>query len=145
MGRKFFICVLSQCLVYWINFQNIYTFPYQKHYFIYFSCIFWNIWKPSVYPWGIFRLILSYSAHCVALTCSQLCHLIPSPGIFGTGGIFKASYIQNPVIFRTFHLSICWYIHNLLIFSKLSKPCVTLEIQNQGILTMLEYLELWHT
>ena len=29
--RNFFnICVLSQCLVYWINFQNMYTFTYQK-------------------------------------------------------------------------------------------------------------------
>ena len=29
--RKFFnICVLSQCIVYWIHFQNIYTFTYQK-------------------------------------------------------------------------------------------------------------------
>ena len=29
--KNFFnICVLSQCKVYWINFQNIYTFTYQK-------------------------------------------------------------------------------------------------------------------
>ena len=29
--RKFFnICVLFQCIVYWINFQNIYPFTYQK-------------------------------------------------------------------------------------------------------------------
>ena len=26
----FNICVLSQCVVYWINFQNIYTFNYQN-------------------------------------------------------------------------------------------------------------------
>ena len=29
--KKFFnICVLFQCMVYWINFQNMYTFTYQK-------------------------------------------------------------------------------------------------------------------
>ena len=38
--RIFFnIYVLSQCRVYWINFQNIYTFTYKKHYCIYiFAC-----------------------------------------------------------------------------------------------------------
>ena len=25
-----FFCVLSQCIVYWMNFQNIYTFTYHK-------------------------------------------------------------------------------------------------------------------
>ena len=29
-GNFFSICDLSQCIVYWINFQNIYTFTYQK-------------------------------------------------------------------------------------------------------------------
>ena len=29
-GIFFNICVLSQCIVYWINFQNIHTFTYQK-------------------------------------------------------------------------------------------------------------------
>ena len=29
-GNFFNICVLSQCIVYWINFQNICTFTYQK-------------------------------------------------------------------------------------------------------------------
>ena len=29
--RKFFnICVISHCIVYWLNFQNIHTFTYQK-------------------------------------------------------------------------------------------------------------------
>ena len=35
----FKICVLSQCRVYWIHFQNIHTFTYQKHYFIHFCCL----------------------------------------------------------------------------------------------------------
>ena len=29
-GHFFNICVLSQCIVYWIHFQNIHTFTYQK-------------------------------------------------------------------------------------------------------------------
>ena len=29
-GNFFKICVLSQCIVYWINLQNIFTFSYQK-------------------------------------------------------------------------------------------------------------------
>ena len=34
------VCVLSQCIVYWIHFHNIYTFTYQKHYFIHFCSLF---------------------------------------------------------------------------------------------------------
>ena len=30
-GNFFNICVLSQCIVYWIHFQNINTFTYQKN------------------------------------------------------------------------------------------------------------------
>ena len=29
-GNVFKICVLSHCMVYWMNFENIYTFAYQK-------------------------------------------------------------------------------------------------------------------
>ena len=32
--------VLFQCIVYWINFQCIYTFIYKKHYLIHFCCLF---------------------------------------------------------------------------------------------------------
>ena len=38
-GIFFDICVLSQCLVYWIQFQNIHTFTYKKYYFIQFCCL----------------------------------------------------------------------------------------------------------
>ena len=54
----FNICVLSQCKVYWIHFQNIHTFTYQKHYFINFCCLFWKSLKAysvslssSIYPY----------------------------------------------------------------------------------------------
>ena len=38
--RNFINMCLSQCMVYWINFQNIHTFTYQKHYFIHFCRLF---------------------------------------------------------------------------------------------------------
>ena len=44
----FNICVLSQCIVYYIHFQNIHTFVYQKHYFIHFCCVFLNSSKAFI-------------------------------------------------------------------------------------------------
>ena len=41
----FKVCVLSQCIVYWIHFQNIHTFTYQEHYFIHFCCLFLKLSK----------------------------------------------------------------------------------------------------
>ena len=46
--RNFFnICVSSQCIVYWIHFQNIHIFRYiyiyiKKNYFRHFCCLFLN-------------------------------------------------------------------------------------------------------
>ena len=39
-GDFFNICILCQCLVYWIHFQNKHTFAYQKHYFKHFFAWF---------------------------------------------------------------------------------------------------------
>ena len=47
--KSFNICILSQCTVYWINFQNIYTFTYQKTLLIHFCWLFLKSLKPSVY------------------------------------------------------------------------------------------------
>ena len=49
-GNFFNICVLSQCIVYLIIFQKIYTFTYQKLYFIHFFFCFKERRIPSVYP-----------------------------------------------------------------------------------------------
>ena len=46
-GNFFNMCVLSKCILYWINFENIYTFTFfligkkliKKHYFIYFCLL----------------------------------------------------------------------------------------------------------
>ena len=39
-GNFFNICVLSQCILYWILFQNIHTFNYQKTLLHTLSCLF---------------------------------------------------------------------------------------------------------
>ena len=39
-GNSSNICVLSQCIVYWIHFQNIQTFTYQKTLFQALFCLF---------------------------------------------------------------------------------------------------------
>ena len=44
----FSICVLSQCIMSWVNFQNIYTFTYQKHYLNTFLFVFKIIQTYSV-------------------------------------------------------------------------------------------------
>ena len=44
-GNFFKICVLSQCIVYWIHFRNIHTFTHKKHYFIHFCCLFLKLPK----------------------------------------------------------------------------------------------------
>ena len=39
-GNFFNICVLSQCIVYWIHFQNVHTFTCQKTLFHKLFCLF---------------------------------------------------------------------------------------------------------
>ena len=39
-GNLFGICVLSQCIVYWIHFENIHTFTYQKTLLHLIFCLF---------------------------------------------------------------------------------------------------------
>ena len=88
--RGFFnICVLSQCLVYWINIQNIYTFHIKKYYFMYFCCAFWK----SLEAFNVsLRYIQAYFV-IISTLCSPskfaTLHIIRRPVIFRTGGIFK--------------------------------------------------------
>ena len=44
-GNIFKIYVLSQYIVHWIHFQNIYFFTYQKYYFIHFCSLFLKLAK----------------------------------------------------------------------------------------------------
>ena len=43
------VSALSQFIVYWINFQDVYTFTYQKT-LLHILLLFLNSQKPSVYP-----------------------------------------------------------------------------------------------
>ena len=52
-GNFFNICVLSQCVVYWIHFQNIHTFTYEKPSFHTLFCLFLKSSKA-------FKCILKY-------------------------------------------------------------------------------------
>ena len=68
-----------------------------------------------------------YRWPCVTLTYVEIWHIF---------GILKYSEsFRNCVLTQT---------QNPAIFTKISKPCVTLEIQNHRILTILEYSEPWH-
>ena len=58
-GSFFNICVLSQCIVYWISFQNIHTFTYQKTLLNTFFCLLLKSSKSSVYPWPYSRWAFS--------------------------------------------------------------------------------------
>ena len=49
-GNTFNICVLSQCIVHWINLQNIHSFTYQKILLHTLFCLFLKCRKTSVYP-----------------------------------------------------------------------------------------------
>ena len=48
--RNFFsICVLSKCIVYWIHFQNIHTFTYQKTVLYRLFCLFESLqYQPNI-------------------------------------------------------------------------------------------------
>ena len=60
-GNFFKICVLSQCIVYWIHFQNIHTFTYQKTLLHTLFCFFlkssnaFTVPLSSFHPCSFFR------------------------------------------------------------------------------------------
>ena len=54
-------------------------------------------------------------------------------------GRFEILEYSEPV-----HNCILAHTLNAVIFTKIGKPCVTLEIQNPDILTIMEYSEAWY-
>ena len=53
--RHFYnICVLSRCILYWINFQNIHTFTYQKTLLYTHFCLFLKSYGVYVSIWETF-------------------------------------------------------------------------------------------
>ena len=59
-------------------------------------------------------------------------------------------HVQKPGTFaileysHLYHNCIRTHVQNPVIFTKICKPCVTLETKNPGILTILKYSEPWH-
>ena len=109
--KKFLnICVLSQCIVQWINFQNnVYTFKYQKHYFVHFCCLFLK----SLKAFSVFlRHIQAYSDLCVTLACTTvpyselLTHLEPEASSKACRTSKMLKHIKSPGIVRTVYSSI---------------------------------------
>ena len=63
-GNFFNICVLSQCILYWINFQNIYTLTYQNELLRTFFCLFLKSLKAFSLPTSlVFALVSRYGLH----------------------------------------------------------------------------------
>ena len=62
-GNFFNICVLSQCIVYWIHFQNIHTFTYQKILLHTLLLLVSKIDKSLQYILSHFHLRWSFSAN----------------------------------------------------------------------------------
>ena len=60
------ICVLSQCIVYWIHFENIHTFTYQKNIT---SCSFWLVFKVVE---SLQCILKSYLVPLRKITCLKL-------------------------------------------------------------------------
>ena len=101
----------------------------------FYSGIFSTLCNPHIYNFAIVRAIYSgviqpylgilrtFRNVCI---CRPLAYL-ESWNMTSNSMIGSSEHTQNPVI-----------------FTKIGKPCVTLEISNPGILAILEYSEPWH-
>ena len=107
---------------------------------------------------AIFRALAYLELEAYSKPFETLTRNIQNPGIVRTvySGIFR--HIQNLVwrlhmqkpgvcgsleYSEPFYNSIPTHIQNFVIFTKIGKPCVILEIQNPGILTIIEYSDPW--
>ena len=88
--------------------------------------------------WGIFRLILTYSAICITFAYSQPYHIL-SHGIFRTEAYLEpcktlTRHIQNPVMW--YYSAIFRHIQNLVQRLHMHKPSIIgiLEIQDSSII-----------
>ena len=70
---------------------------------------------------ALFNHIQAHFEPCVTLAYTETC------------------YIRNLEYSKPFHNSIPTHIQNIVIFTAIAKTCVTVEIENPGILTILEY------
>ena len=134
-----------------LAYSELYLFRYISTYSRIFRIAYWE-----------FRSIPAYSAPFVTLAYSQPYH-IPSQGVFRTGDVFRTVYsgiiqsysgisrtLCNAYLCRNLIYSESWNFQNpsiissrrifkTVLFTKIGKPCLTQEIQNPDILTILEY------
>ena len=70
-GNFFNICVLSWCIVYWIHFQNIYTFTYHKTllHTLWFSVAAENIYR-NFLSFEILNRLFFFQPSCFPVTIS---------------------------------------------------------------------------
>ena len=61
-GNFFNICVLSQCIMYWIKFQNIHTFTYQKTLLYTLFCLF-------------LKSLIALSVSLIIIICKEILYL----------------------------------------------------------------------
>ena len=71
----------------------------------------------------MFRLIQAYSAHCVTLTYSQLCHIL-NPSIFRARGIFKTLGNFDQAYSEPCHSQNSLFWHYSAILRTLHKTCI---------------------
>ena len=75
-GNFFNICVLSQCRVYWMRFQNIHTFTYQRALLHTLICLFLKFSKPCILKsfgisLGNFDITCLLLINTLRLTCGK--------------------------------------------------------------------------
>ena len=70
-GNCFNICVLPQCIVYWIHFQNIDTFIYQKTLLLTLFCLFWKLLKAFSVSLRTNMLLHHIKKHWLAIKLHQ--------------------------------------------------------------------------
>ena len=71
--RELFLTfVFYLCIVYWINFQNIYTLHIKKLYFIHFCYFFLKSLKAFRVSLSLFFLFCNFARHCILILLTVL-------------------------------------------------------------------------
>ena len=121
------LCVLSKCIVYWIHFQNIYTFAYQKtllHTLLLLVfktvenllCILkalWNWGERNSCSWWTLPLVFGWNQRGYNY---YICKCIKLAPIWGIGEFCKKKKHKNTIFFNktvefwifTYYLKLAW-------------------------------------
>ena len=141
LDKSSIICTVNLCYVrhqthseFW-HVQRFFTLPLPEYLIILsfvkiYSLILWQCH-------GWFRFIQAYSAPCVNLAYSQLCHIL-NPGMFITGVSFKTLWNVDQVHSEPRHRALFSHIQA---YSELVQH---LHMKKTGILGMMKYHEPFH-